>query len=259
MNAVLGVDLASASWKANGSALVAWGEAAGGRTVTRVEPACIAWRVHAALTPGAMADAIDACARRHGVRAVAIDGPHAWRDPGRGADGPGVGRWSEYLVRAQGKTGVRGQTYPRTQLGWTSFSIAVFDALLARPEVRLAEPIETSRVGGIAGAGEGAESGEAAYLVLETYPTATWRAAALAPLPAKARRPDVAGWYARLAETFDLPRDAEVRGHDDLQAVVAALGAVGVAGGPLRAGWHGHPCRVVDGVRVEGGIWVATT
>lgn len=243
MTAVLGIDLASASWAANGSALVAWGDAPGGQAITRVEPACVAWPEHAVLTPNAMADAIDACARQHGVRAVGIDGPHAWRDAARGAEGPGVGRWSESLVRAQGKTGVCGHAYPRTQLAWTSFSIAVFEALLGRPGARLAEPGAASPDG---------------YLVLETYPTATWRAAGLAPLPAKARRPDVADWYARLAAAFDLPRDVGVRGHDDLQAIVAALAAVGVAGGPVRAAWHGHPCRVVDGVRVEGGIWVAS-
>lgn len=294
MNVVLGIDLASASWTANGSALLEWQRDPGDSraltgldgdrpnaprlgprdqrgAITRVEPACIEWPGHEPLTSRAMADAIDACARRHGVRAVAIDGPHAWRDPARGSDGPGVGRWSEYLVRAQSKTGVCGQTYPRTQLAWASFAIAVFDALLACPGVRLADPADASHVDESAERVERAhaqgdpDDGAATpvappvdYLVLETYPTAIWRAAGLAPLPAKARRPDVAEWYARLAAVFDLPRDVELRGHDDLQAIVAALAAGGVAGGRAGATWHGHPCRVANGVRVEGGIWVAT-
>lgn len=162
-----------------------------------------------------------------------------------------MGRWSEYLVRAQGKTGVCGLAYPRTQLAWTTFSIAVFESLLVRPGVRLAEPDDGGRTNESETAGDG-------YLVLETYPTATWRAAGLAPLPAKTRRPAVAEWYARLANAFGLPQGTDVRGHDDLQAIVAALAAMGVAGGPARTAWHGHPCRRVDGVAVEGGIWVAT-
>lgn len=280
MTAVLGVDLASASWAANGSALIEWSRDR--RRVTRVEAGVAAWPQREPIDARAMAVAIDACARRHGVRVVAIDGPHAWRDAARGVESPGVGRWSEYLVRAQGKTGVCGRAYPRTQLAWTAFSIAVFDALLEHPDVRLAEPEDVATperpfaadpgdapvLPAPADAGHesprqapadaGGASVRGGYVVCETYPTATWRAAGLTPLPAKSRRPDVRAFYRRLADAFALP-PCDVDGHDDLQAVVAALAGVGVAGGPTRGDWRGHPCRVDgDGVRVEGGIWVAS-
>jgi len=74
------------------------------------------------------------------------------------------------------------------------------------------------------------------------------------------RRPDVAAFYARLADAFALPA-ADVTSHDDLQALVAALAGVGLVGGPVDAHPHGAPHREVphaDGPhRVEGWIWDA--
>jgi hypothetical protein len=246
---VLGVDLASARWADVGTALVWWNAAS---VVTRVAPGTIRWPAHLPVSADALAGAIHDCAVREGVAAVALDGPHAWRDPARGADGPGVGRLAEFAVRAQCKTGVYPRTFPGTQQAWTRLSIAVFDALLAREAVRLATP-EDPRASRASRAGAG-------YLLLESFPTAIWRAAGLTPLPAKSRRPDVAAFYARLADAFALPA-ADVVSHDDLQAIVAALAGVGVAGGPVAARAHGAAHREVphaDGAhRVEGWIWDA--
>ena len=248
---VLGVDLASARWADVGTALV-WCDVVAG-IVTRVAAGVIDWPAHLPVSADALADAIHACAVREGVAAVALDGPHAWRDPARGADGPGVGRLAEFAVRAQCKTGVYPRTFPGTQVAWTRLSIAVFDALLAREGVRLATPDDPR-------AGAGASRAGAGYLLLESFPTAIWRASGLTPLPAKSRRPDVAAFYARLADAFALPA-ADVASHDDLQALVAALAGVGVAGGPVDARAHGAPHREVphaDGPhRVEGWIWDA--
>jgi hypothetical protein len=208
-------------------------------------PAAITWPA-VALSPAAMAAAIDHHARAHDVRAIALDGPHAWRDPATPTTSPGVGRRGEYALRTQGKTGVRGTTYPRTQRGWTEFSIAVFAALLDRADVALAAP-------GVAPPRRG-------YVVLEAYPTAIWRAAGLAPLPAKRARPDLADHAARLAAAFGLPAFAPTS-HDDLQAVVAALAAAGLADGRARA--HGVAAARLDGHLgdhlgdhlIEGYVW----
>ena len=261
--AVLGVDLASARWADVGTALV-WCDAgaADGGVIARVATGVIDWPAHAPVSAEALADAIHACAVREGVAAVALDGPHAWRDPARGAEGPGVGRLAEFSVRAQCKTGVYPRTFPGTQQAWTRLSIAVFDALLTREGVRLATPEDARHPDDArdAGASAGAPRAGAGYLLLEGFPTAIWRAAGLTPLPAKSRRPDVAAFYAQLADAFALP-PADVTSHDDLQAIVAALAGVGVAGGPVDARAHGAPHREVshaDGPhRVEGWVWDA--
>ena len=80
MTAVLGVDLASARWTFNGSALVH--VHAESRAVTHVMPGAIAWPdSETPFTPRALAGVIHAFAVREDVRAVALDGPHAWRNP----------------------------------------------------------------------------------------------------------------------------------------------------------------------------------
>ena len=273
--AVLGVDLASARWADVGTALVWCHGRAGGDArrgaIVRVATGVIDWPAHAPVTADALADAIHACAVREGVAAVALDGPHAWRDPARGADGPGVGRRAEFAVRAQCKTGVYPRTFPGTQQAWTRLSVAVFDALLAREGVRMATPEDAHASAGAGVSRAGAEASRAdagartvhahaGYLLLESFPTAIWRASGLAPLPAKSRRPDVRAYYERLADAFALPA-AEVTSHDDLQALVAALAGVGVTGGPVDARAHGAPHHEVphaDGPhRVEGWIWDA--
>jgi hypothetical protein len=269
VTAVLGIDLASARWTFNGSALLH--VHAESRAFTRVVPGAIAWPgADTPLTPQALASAIHACAIREHVRAVALDGPHAWRNPLTPADAPGVGRRCEYLCRTQGKTGVYPKTYPGNQFAWIDFCVQVYDALLARPGVRLADlPVagllptgdatggprggDARAVGGVGGAGDG-------YVVLECFPTSIWRASGLTPLPAKAKQPNVQAHYDALAAAYALP-PAQVTSHDDLQAIVAALAGVGALGGPVQALPRGVPCWMAehpDGLRrVEGFIWDA--
>ncbi len=248
MTAVLGVDLASARWAFNGSALVHFH--AESRAITRVVPGAIAWPgPETPLTPQSLASRIHEFAAREDVRAVALDGPHAWRNPQTPADLPGVGRRCEYLCRTQGKTGVYPKAYPGTQFAWIDFCVRVFDALLVQPGVRLAEvPIEDTHA---------ARDG---YVVLECFPTSIWRASGLTPLPAKAKRPDGQRFYDTLAAAYALP-PVLVSHHDDLQAIVAALAGVGAVGGPVQAHAHGLPCWMAehpDGLRrVEGFIWDA--
>jgi hypothetical protein len=264
MTAVLGIDLASARWTFNGSALLHFAASTG--TFTSVAPGAITWPSPGTpLTPQALADAVHTFAVREDVGAVALDGPQAWRNPDTPAHAPGVGRRCEFACRTQGKTGVYPKAYPGTQFAWIDFCVRVFDALLARPGVRLAgaptagpvilharaSPVEHERLTPPASNG---------YVVLETFPTSTWRTSGLTPLPAKATRPDVQHHYDTLAVAFALPA-VQVSSHDDLQAIVAALAGVGAVGGPVKARPHGEACWTAEHAsgtrRVEGFIWDA--
>ena len=240
---VLGIDVACRRWNDIGSALIKFRD----QRFTEVFPGAITWPSED-LSPAAVARAVDAFARRHGVAAVSMDGPHAWRDPAAPSHRPGVGRVCEYTTRTPGKTGPRGVAYPSTFLRWIHFSIDVFAALLRRPDVALFND----------GAGE-AHPRPAGYWLSECFPTSTWRTSGLAPLPGHRRAPpDVVEQFARrLMRAFDLPASAVTRDHDNLQAVVAALSAVGLLGGPVKAYARGEPARSVGGVLVEGFIWDA--
>ncbi|MER2559706.1 MAG: hypothetical protein ABTQ32_03245 [Myxococcaceae bacterium] len=231
---VLGVDLASATWADNGSAMIEFGS---GAFVSVTTPA-IPWPT-GALTPTALATAIHEFCARHDVSAVALDGPQGWRDPHTPTTEPGVGRRCEWVCKTQGKTGVHPRTYPSTQRGWIEFSIGVFDELLLSHGARLFD-------------GKRRHS----LQLMECFPTSTWRASGLKPLPGKGKKPVLAPFVSALRRAYRLPRFT-VRSHDDLQAVVAALCAAGAVGGPCRAVAHGVPAAAVDGHRVEGFIWEA--
>lgn len=240
---VLGIDLASSKWSANGSAALEFDDAA--KVFTRVTAPAFRWP-SVPLTPSALASAIDEFARREGVCAVALDGPQGWRDPATPPGIRGVGRRCEYECRTQGKTGIHPQTFPATQRRWIEFCVTVFDELLARPGVVLADPsVRAPSPGG--------------YLVLECFPTSAWRSSGLTPLPAKQKKPDLAPWVEALAVKYKLP-STSIATHDDLQAVVASLTAAAAVGGPAVAvpkGVAASPLRDRSGavLRVEGYIW----
>jgi hypothetical protein len=240
---VLGVDLACRSWDDIGSALVRFG----GGCFRDAAPGVMAWPAED-LTPAAVARCIDTFAREHAVAAVSIDGPQAWRDPTTPTNRPGVGRACEYETRTPGKTGTRGVAYPSTFLRWIQFSIDVFAELLRRPDVAL-----------VNGHAADIEPRPAGYWLIECFPTSTWRTSGLEALPGHRRAPpEVVETFARrLVAAYGLPSSAETRDHDDLQAMVATLPAVGLLGGPARAYPRGEPARSVGGVLVEGMIWDA--
>ena len=244
---VLGIDVASASWSANGSALIEYDDATS--TFQRVAPGAVAWP-DGPLTPVALAEEIDRFARSHRIVAVALDGPQGWRDPATNEELPGVGRRCEYECRTQGKTGVYPVTYPRNQRSWIEFSVDLFDALLARPGVVLANSGSMSMI-------------DDGYVVLECFPTSTWRASGLKALPGKGKRPDLSPYLQALSNAFGLPPFA-TSSHDDLQAVVAALAAASALGGPASAIQRGKAAIMSadsNGVRrrLEGFIWDACT
>ena len=241
--AVLGIDLACRDWNDIGSALIVFDR----QRFTAAVPEAITWPT-ADLTPSAAAAAIDAFARTHDIVAVSIDGPQGWRDPVASSKRKGVGRACEYATRTPGKTGTRGTAYPSTFLRWIQFSIEVFADLLDRPDVALFnEPSSDPIVR------------QTGYWLLECFPTSTWRTSGLTALPGHRSAPaDVVEEFAsRLVEVYSLPSSAVTRNHDHLQAIVAALPAVGLFGGPAHVQAHGEPARPVDGALVEGFIWDA--
>lgn len=230
---VLGIDLACKSWADNGSALLSF--AVGGEPGWReCRPGAIDWPA-GPLTPEAMARAVDGFAVACGVSAVSIDGPQGWRSPEAGSR-RGVGRWCEFQAGTPGKTGEYGSTYPGNYAGWVRFSIEVFEQLAALGNSVLAnetdaggtplEPLEPGR-----------------YYLLECFPTSTWRSSGLGPLPGHRKAPpDIVERYAAaLVDRFGLPSGASTRHHDDLQAVVAALPAAALLGGPCDAVPRGQP------------------
>lgn len=247
---VLGVDVASKSWRDVGSALVTF-VPGNCKSWTKVDPGVVPWPLSSPLTAASLAKTIDAFARENDVAAVSIDGPQGWRDPKAPAS-QGVMRACEKSARTPGKTGPFGRTSPPNQLRWISFSIELFELLLAMGHVHLANSARALPLPLL-------PSGH--YYVLECFPTVTWRSSGLAPLPAKRKRPNTRHFYSQLASRWGLPSlsPAIHIGHDDLQAVVAALPAASLlgAGRPVP---HGVPSFVLPSMsvpqhRVEGIIW----
>ena len=245
MLTVLGIDVASKNWESNGSAQLSF-DLGGDHFATSRAPA-LSWP-GVALTPDALADAIDAQARRLGAVAVALDGPQGWRDPDTAPGTPGVGRRCEYECRTQAKAGVYPQTYPANQRRWVEFSIELFASLLCRSDVALAS---------VDACGSPPNKG---YVVLECFPTSIWRSAGLGPLPSKASRPDLRAFAEQLFATYRIPA-ITIESHDDLQAVVAAVAAAAYVGGPsvpLARGLPAAPRQSGERtVLTEGLIWDA--
>jgi predicted kinase len=238
---VLGVDLASASWAANGSALISFerdGDWIG------VEAGVVEWPRAGRPSAAVVAERIDATARSLGAAAVSIDGPQGWRDP---ASPPGWGRDADRQARTPGKMGPPGSCVPGTYLAWVTLSVAVFADLRRRPHVRVANAA-VERL---------PDAHPREYHLVEAFPTSTWRTAALTPLPAKAKTRDTRPFAADLSRAFGLPRLGTI-GHDDLQALVAALPAAALLGAPAAPVARGTPGREAGSEWVEGIIWDAS-
>ena len=250
---VLGIDTASKNWKDVGSALLTF-DRGSGACVDLVHNA-ITWPTRSELTAATLTAAVDEFARENGVVCVSFDGPQGWRDPKAG-DRPGVGRACEYATKTQGKTGEFGHTYPTTQMAWNRLSIAVFDRLLAKPDVQLVNDPSALPLTPL---GQGS-------WVLESFATSLWRSSGLEPPPGKDRfRKDrglsVDTYASALARRWQLPEMLGI-GHDDLQGVVAGLAAAAVMGfaTPIPRGVAATDIAPSDGIpahRVEGFIWDA--
>jgi hypothetical protein len=253
----LGVDL-GLSWGSTGTALLEF--------VSKPEPRWLSCTTNvvqwpkSAISASAIAEAIHQHVIAHRVAAVSIDGPQGWRDPDRQDQGSIHCRLCEQRTRTPGKTGPFGVVLPATWTRWVTFSIEVFDALLQKPGVHLVNDATVARLNACA-AGE--------YHLMECFPTSTWRTAGLDPLPGHRNAPpSVVEQHAHdLQKRLLLPGGAVTDHHDHLQAVVSALPAAGLLGGPCEPIARGLPSRMhrcVDAGgppfhRVEGLIWDART
>jgi hypothetical protein len=180
----------------------------------------------------------------HDVRCLCIDGPLGWRSPD--TDSPHC-RLSERAVRAPGKTGLPPDgVKPRTYLGFTTFSIALFEAFTGSTEWALP--------------GDPAAALDA-RVVTESFPTAGWRALGLSPLMAKGRASvaDVQDAGVRLQARTGIALE-QVCTHDQLQAVVGGIaGAWWAAGRTERVQLAGAPPFRLDGSWREGYIMIPAT
>lgn len=136
--------------------------------------------------------------------AIALDGPQAWKDPDNGLL---HSRLCDRAVNAPAKIGLPGEVKPRTYLAFSSFSIRVFDYLerLGLPRLdSLDRPIDRA---------------------MEVFPFAAWRSLGLKPLPAKSKcsAADLGQRSRDLGAFVEVPFQPT---HDQLQAVVAGLGAL---------------------------------
>lgn len=241
---VLGVDIGT-KWGSTGSALL-WTEDHWSSVCdckTRVLSGS-----DGGLDAESLADAIDRAARAANVAAVSLDGPQGWRDPASRC--AGAGRHAELSARCPGKTGTHGICFPGTYIRWVRLCIDVFERLLSKPGVTLAN--SDAAVEPPPGPG---------YSILECFPTSSWRASGLRPLPGHKRAPPrvVREYAERLAKRYGLPATAVTDDHDDLQAIVAALVASAALGGPGTRATHGVASWTTPGGpnphRVEGLIW----
>lgn len=252
MKTVLGVDLASGRWRDNGTALIQF-------TNNNWE-SCNANVIHwpnLGLTSTELASVIDRLAVKEKVFAVCIDGPQGWREPNP-IPRNGVGRWCEWLTKTQGKTGRYGNSYPMNQLSWIRFSIDVFEHLISLGNAQLIDN-ENNDIDSLP---------DGKYHLIEVFPTATWKNSNLQPLPGKQRCRDlnvIQMYKNQLALAYHMPKDflPTIVGHDDLQAIVATLSAVGLCSELVESEAMGMPPLVLPANnltpihRCEGYIWIA--
>ncbi len=231
------MDLACADYRDIGVALVTYAE---GHLAVRVFDVPLTGRP--AVQP--LATWLRALSEEHDVTCLCIDGPLGWKAP----DTDSLhSRLSERAVRAPGKTGLPPDgVKPRSYLAFTTFSIAIFEAL---------------RVGGAWALPGEPHAAADAGTITESFPTAAWRALGLAPLMAKGRASarDVQDAAQRLATCAELGlRGLEsVHTHDQLQAVVGGIaGAWWAAGEKSRVHLAGASPFLLDGSWREGYIMI---
>lgn len=235
----LSVDLAYVDYRDIGVALVTYDEGNGAyeSLTARAFDVPLSGRPSVAALAAWLREMVEA----HDVGCLCIDGPLGWRSPY--TDSPHC-RLSERAVRAPGKTGLPPDgVKPRTYLGFTTFSIALFASFLESTDWALPGDPTASPT---------------ARAVTESFPTAGWRALGLSPLMAKGRASvaDVQDAGARLQAATGITLE-QVRTHDQLQAVVGGIaGAWWAARRTERVQLAGDPPFRLDGSWREGYIMI---
>lgn len=166
-------------------------------------------------SPEVLAEFLAQLCSELGATVLLLDGPQAWKDPNNGLE---HSRLCERALHTPAKTGVPGVVKPGNYLPFVAFAIAVFDALAERGWPRYA--------------GESVTNGRP--VAVESFPMSAWKSLGLPILPAKSKcRPDeLPIRHSSLRSCLPL-RGASAPNHDQLQALVAGLGGVGLLGSPL--------------------------
>jgi hypothetical protein len=189
-------------------------------------------------TPDRVADAAIDIAGRFGASLILLDGRQGWKDP---MNGLAHSRLCERRLNTPGKTGLPGHAKPAGYRPFIEFSIRVLDALDARGWRRF----------------DPGDWRPGAPAVVETFPLAAWRSLKLKNLPAKnrARPNDIRLCYESLTNSGLVSSARTIPTHDQLQAIVAGLGGLGVLSGAKgRYLAIGAPPSLLDGVWREGYI-----
>lgn len=238
---ILSIDLACAEWQAIGVAIVTPAGAQLIEVPHRGRPTAemvLVW--------------IRALLRDHPITGLCIDGPLGWRAPDGGA--PHC-REAERAVRAPGKTGLPPDgVKPASYLGFTRFSIALFEALTMDDGWRLPGQVTASSPT----PGVSAPAPRTRF-VTECFPTAIWRGLGVQPLKAKARATpaDVAAARTQLEALTGLTLiggRSVTPSHDQLQAVVGGVAGLRWAMGDPSARLAGVPPIRLDDSWREGYI-----
>jgi hypothetical protein len=228
---ILSIDLAHRRWRDFGAAVVRAGSSGATYELLPSEDA----RTPA---PDDVADFAVHTARQFNASLILLDGPQGWKDPMNGLT---HSRMCERELNTPGKTGLPQNAKPANYLPFIKFSIHVFDALDARGWRRF-DP-------GVWRAGD--------LAVVETFPLSAWRSLGLKSLPAKskARPSDIFACFQRLTNSRLVSGGETVPTHDQLQAIVAGLGGLGIlTGDKRRYSLAGAPSSIVDGTWREGYI-----
>jgi hypothetical protein len=189
-------------------------------------------------TPKHVANIVIEVCERAGASLILLDGPQGWKDPSNGLT---HSRLCERILNTPAKTGLPGHVKPANYLPFVAFAVQVFDAFQARGWQRF-DPA-TWRPGHSA--------------VIESFALSAWRSLQLPSLPAKrkARDMDIRGHLESLVGAGLVAGGGPTPTHDQLQALVAGLGGLGIlASAAHRYQAVGAPPFILDGTWREGYI-----
>jgi len=147
---------------------------------------------------------LEAFCRRNAVSVILLDGPQGWKSEKTGIEHM---RLCERVLNTPGRSGLPGESKPRTYLPFIEFSIALFQSLRRIHGWRLLTA-------------DWAEQPPRRWVV-ECFPSSAWRTLGLNRLPGKTRATaaEIESWRCDLERAAGLSIPANPT-HDQLQAAV---------------------------------------
>lgn len=194
---ILSIDLARSRYRDFGFAL----QHAGSRTPHILKPTDLDLEGKPRID--LLAHSLNSFAEHEQVSVIVLDGPQGWKS---NRTRVAHMRVCEKVVNTPGKTGLPGQVKPGNFLSFTMFSIMLMHLLRTEYEWNL---LQTNW------------HRKPQRLLVESFPTASWKTLGLKPLPGKSRckAAELKQWRADLvrATGYKLPQKLS---HDELQACV---------------------------------------